>query len=202
MADEVHSGPTIATQALRALRRYPDRHAFVSGNSSFSYRAALELIARMQAVFLEAGLKRGQRLGLLSANRAEAWCAGIAASASGLSTTWLHPLGSLADQVDQLEDGECAALLVDAATFLERGGELAARACGLASVYTLGPAEYGLDLLRAAEAIGSATARDLASSDRIAVLNYTGGTTGKSKGAIRTHAQIAAYTTSILADFE
>ena len=40
------------------------------------------------------------------------------------------------------------------------------------------------------------------SSDAIAILNYTGGTTGKSKGAIRTHAQIAAYAASILADFE
>jgi fatty-acyl-CoA synthase len=202
MADGVHSGPTIATQALRALRRYPDRAAFVFGNRSLSYRGTIDLIARMQAVFLEGNLLRGQRIGLLSANRADAWCAGIAASASGLSITWLHPLGSLADQVEQLEDGECAALIVDAATFLDRGGELAARASGLTAVYTLGPAEYGLDLLQAAEAIGSATARDLASSDEIAVLNYTGGTTGKSKGAIRTHAQVTAYSTSILADFE
>jgi acyl-CoA synthetase (AMP-forming)/AMP-acid ligase II len=49
--------------------------------------------------------------------------------------------------------------------------------------------------------IGSTTAVDLASSEEVAVLNYTGGTTGKSKGAIRTHAQLAAYSTSILADF-
>lgn len=106
MADVVHSGPTTAAQALRALRRYPDRGAFVSCNSSLSYRGAVDLIARMQAVFLGCDLQRGQRIGLLSANRAEAWCAGIAASASALSTTWLHPLGSLADQIDQLEDGE------------------------------------------------------------------------------------------------
>jgi fatty-acyl-CoA synthase len=202
MADWVHSGPTIATQVLRALRRYPDRTAFVFGNSSLSYRGTIDLIARMQAVFLKGSLQRGQRIGLLSANRADAWCAGIASSASGLSITWLHPLGSLADQVDQLEDGECRALIVDVATFRERGGELAARASGITAVYTLGPAEYGLDLLRAAEAIGSATAVDLASSHEVAVLNYTGGTTGKSKGAIRTHAQLAAYSTSILADFE
>jgi len=87
MANWVHGGPTIATQALRALRRYPDRTAFAFGNSSLSYRGTIDLIARMQAVFLEGSLQRGQRIGLLSANRADAWCSGIAASASGLSLT-------------------------------------------------------------------------------------------------------------------
>jgi fatty-acyl-CoA synthase len=202
MPDMVHSGPTIAAQALRALRRYPDRVAFVSDSNSLSYRGAVDLIARIQAVLLGGGLRRGQRIGVLSSNREDAWCAGIAANASGLSITWLHPLGSLADQIDQLEDGECAALVVDAAMFLERGGVLAARASGLLAVYTLGTAEYGLDLLRAAESVGSATARDLASSVDIAILNYTGGTTSKSKGAIRTHAQVATFSSSILADFE
>jgi fatty-acyl-CoA synthase len=64
-----------------------------------------------------------------------------------LSIIWFHPLGSLADQVD----GEFKALIVDVAKFRERGGERSARASGITTVYTLGSAEYGLDLLRAAE---------------------------------------------------
>ena len=79
MRDLIHSGPTTATQALRALRRYPDRVAFVSENSSLSYRGAVDLIGRMQAVLIASGYKRGQRLAFLSANSAETWCAGIAA---------------------------------------------------------------------------------------------------------------------------
>ena len=44
-----------------------------------------------------------------------------------------------------------------ASTFRDRGGELAARATGLKTVFTLGPADYGVDLLQAIEAAGSAT---------------------------------------------
>jgi fatty-acyl-CoA synthase len=39
---------------------------------------------------------------LLSANRADAWCVGVAAQISRLATTWLHPLASLDDQIDQI----------------------------------------------------------------------------------------------------
>jgi fatty-acyl-CoA synthase len=201
MIDLVHSGPTIATLALRALKRHPDRLAFVSDAAHLTYHATLELIGRLQAALIAGGLRRGQRLAILSANRPEAWCAGIAANAAALSVTWLHPLGSLADQIDQIADGECAALVVDAANFRQRGGELAA-ALALSSVYTLGRADYGRDLLAAAQDIGTANARDLAASSDIAILNYTGGTTGKAKGALRTHAQVTAYCAAILADFE
>jgi fatty-acyl-CoA synthase len=201
VTDLVHHGLTTATQALRALQRYPDRMAFVTGATRLSYRAAFELIGRMQAVMIAGGLRRGQRIAILTANRPEAWCAGIAANATALSTTWLHPLGSLPDQIEQIEDGECVALVVDAEGFPQRGGELA-RANGLAKIYTLGRAEYGTDLIAAALGVGAATPRDLAASTDIAVLNYTGGTTGKAKGALRAHAQVAAYVTSIIADFE
>ena len=138
MRDLIHSGPTTATQALRALRRYPDRVAFVSetaacptaaGRSNRTYAGGSDR-KRLQAWAAAGGPY---------CNRAEAWCAGIAASAAALSTTWLHPLGSVADQIDQIEDGECAALVVDAANFLQRGGELAAQAKGLSAVYTAWP---------------------------------------------------------------
>ncbi len=201
MSDLVHGGPTIANLALRALRRHPERMAFVCEGTRLTYRAAHDLIGRMQAVMTADGLRRGQRVAILTANRPEAWCASVAANAAALSVTWLHPLGSLADQMEQLEDGECAALIVDATTFLARGGELSA-APGLSAVYTLGIAEYGVDLIAAAAEIGTAAAKNVAASADIAVLNYTGGTTGKSKGALRTNAQVAAYATSILADFE
>src|SRR5258708_37772405 len=68
-----------------------------------------------------------------------------------------------------------------------RGGDLAARASGLKHVFTLGPTNYGVDLLAAADDAGTASPRCLAGPDDIATLNYTGGTTGKSKGALRTH---------------
>ena len=57
-------------------------------------------------------------------------------------------MGSLDDQLFQLEDSEAQMLVVDGVTFRDRGGELAARATSLKTVFTLGPASYGADLLR------------------------------------------------------
>jgi fatty-acyl-CoA synthase len=202
MHEAIHNGPTLGSQALRALARYPDRVAFVSDAGRMTYAGAIDLIARMQAVFASQGLGRGDRLAVLTANRADAWCAGIAAQSSAMSITWLHPLGSLDDQVDQILDGECTALLVDSGNFLLRGGEISARTQGLRKVFALGPTDYALDLLAACEKAGACSACDIARPDDVAILNYTGGTTGKSKGAIRNHAQSANSSTTILADFE
>ena len=202
MTPSVASGPTVGEQALRALARYPQRDAFVWPGGRLTYAGALDLIGRFQAAFAGARPARGARVALLSANRAEAWCAGIAAQASGLCTTWLHPLGSIADQLDQIADAEAAVLVVDSLHFHERGGELAAAVDGSVTVFTLGAAAYGRDLLAAADAAGAQTPADLADANDLAALSYTGGTTGKSKAALRRHASLAAMTAACLADFE
>src|SRR5205085_5752239 len=49
---------------------------------------------------------------------------------------------------------------------------------------------------------GSATPRCLAGADDLATLNDTGGTTGKSKGALRAHREYGGYANATLADFE
>ena len=198
----LHAFPTVCEQTLRALSRYPSRTAFSSPDGTLSYRGTLDLIGRMQSVFTQQNLPPGSRVALLTANRADTWCAGIAAQLARFGITWLHPLGSLQDQLFQLEDSESVMLIVDATAFHDRGGDLAARAAALKAVFTLGPAEYGTDLLKAIEAAGHATPRCFAGPDDIATLNYTGGTTGRSKGALRYHRQNGGFAGSILADFE
>ena len=202
MSNPLYAFPVACEQTLRALARYPSRTAFSWPGGSLTYRGATDLIGRIQSVFVQLGLQPGARVALLSANRADSWCAGVAAQLARLSVTALHPLGSLDDQLFQLEDSEAQVLVVDADTFRDRGGDLTAKASGLKAVLTLGPASYGIDLLRAIEAAGSATARCLAGPDDIATLNYTGGTTGKSKGALRTHREYSGFANAILADFE
>ena len=198
----LHAFPPVCGQTLRALARFPSRTAFSWPGGSLTYQGAIDLIARMQAVFMQQALPAGSRVAFLTANRADTWCAGVAAQLSRLAITWLHPLGSLADQLFQLEDSEAAMLVVDAAAFRDRGGELAARAPRLRSVYSLGRTDYGRDLLQAAKAAGQTTPRCVAGPDDIATLNYTGGTTGRSKGALRYHHNMAGFAGAILADFE
>jgi fatty-acyl-CoA synthase len=203
MDDSITQAPTGTTMLLRGLARFPDRIAFAWDGGRLTYGGTRSLIGRFQAAMSAAGVKKGQTVAFLSANSAYTWCAAAAASGLGAITTSLHPLGSLADHLDVIEDAEASALVVDPATHGARGGELAAKAANrLELVLTLGKADFGRDLMVAADKVGEATPVDLASPDDYAILNYTGGTTGKSKGAIRRHRSSAASTLAIAADFE
>src|SRR3954447_25868883 len=202
MGNPLYAFPAVCEQTLRALARYPERTAFSWPGGSITYRGATDMIGRIQSIFMQLGFAPGTRIAFLTANRADTWCAGCAAQLSRFAITWLHPLGSLDDQLFQLEDSEAQMLVVDGVSFRDRGGELAARATSLKTVFTLGPAAYGEDLLAATEAAGTATPRSFAGPDDIATLNYTGGTTGKSKGTVRHHRELGGFANAILADFE
>jgi len=47
---------------------------------------------------MQLGLEPGCARGVPHRQRADTWCAGVAAQSSRLAITWLHPLGSLDDQ--------------------------------------------------------------------------------------------------------
>ena len=196
-----HEHPTYAGLVLRALARYPDRVAFQAGTRTVSYAEAADFIARAQAQLQASGLARGQRMALLSANRWESWCIGVAAQALGAAVTSLHPLGALDAHLFQIADADASLLLVDAQAYGARGGEIAARCAGLA-VLTIGAAGYGHDLLQRIAAHGAATARDLSRASDIATLNYTGGTTGQPKGVVKTSAANALMSLTVMAEFE
>jgi fatty-acyl-CoA synthase len=101
MSDPLHASPTVGEQMLRALARYPSRAAFPARRlhdlpgRDRPDRKDTGRVARL-------GFVPGTRVALLTASRADTWCAGAAAGLSRLTTTSLHPLGSLDDQLFQL----------------------------------------------------------------------------------------------------
>lgn len=197
-----YDGLTVGDLLFRAFRHHGDRVAFDGYGGRYTYRAALDLIGRYQAVYKRLGIRRGQHIAMLNANRAEAYLAGVAAQALGLCMTPLHTLGSLADHQFILEDSETDWLLVDVENYAERGRELAEKVDRLTGILTLGPADYGTDIRAAAADAGAVTATvEAEASDRV-WLSYTGGTTGQPKGAVRTHPAFVAMANAILADFE
>lgn len=110
MSNPLYAYPATCEQTLRALARYPARTAFSWPGGSMTYQGATDMIGRIQAVFMQLGFPPGTRVAFLTANRADTWCAGVAAQLSRLAITWLHPLGSLDDQLFQLEDSEAQML--------------------------------------------------------------------------------------------
>jgi fatty-acyl-CoA synthase len=197
----IHFTPTLFALTLRALKRYPDRVAFKWDQGQLTYRQTVQLIGRLQAVLHQAGIKSGSRLALLSANRADLWCAGVAAPGLGATTTWLHPMGSLNAHCFQLEDADVAAVMVDAANYGHRGSEIASSLPDI-PVYTFGKAPYGVDLLALVDNAGSQAPVDLSKATHIGTLSYTGGTTGRQKGVAKTSLAAAHAALQLLADFE
>jgi fatty-acyl-CoA synthase len=193
------SGPSLGGLTLRALRRHPERIAFVSDSGSLTYAAAEDLIARFQHVLAARGLRKGDRIAVLGGNSAEAWCAGAAAQASGMAVSSLHPMGSLDDQLFQLADLDAAACIVDVRGRAERAAALGASGV---PVFTLCGNESGPDLWADAHAAGAVTAKDLADGDDPALISYTGGTTGRPKGALRHNAAAVAIAHGVVTDFE
>ncbi|MCW2581724.1 MAG: AMP-binding protein, partial [Klenkia sp.] len=198
-------GPTLASVAFAALRRRSDEVAFSWDGGEATGAAVLVLVGRYQHVYARHGLQRGERLALLSSNRVEAWCAGLAAQASGLAITWLQGLASSADHLYQLQDAQVSAVVVDHVDHAARGIELAASTElpeGL-TVFATGAADFGVDLAAEADRAGASTVQDLSRPDDAALLNYTGGTTGRPKGALRSNRAAAVmHASSGLAGFE
>ncbi|EJL73747.1 acyl-CoA synthetase (AMP-forming)/AMP-acid ligase II [Variovorax sp. CF313] len=193
---------TVSSLVFRALRGHPDRVAFSWSGGRLTYADTLALIGKLQFALAPKEGGHPFRVALLSANRAEAWCAEAAVQALRGSVTWLHPLGSLTDHLEQITDAQVDALILDAGVFKEHGADLAKRLPQSVTVWTLGAADFGKNLLAAAEEVGAALARDLSALDDIAILNYTGGTTGKSKGAVRRQRAQGAMALAVEANFE
>ena len=196
-------GPTQGVQIKRALERYPERIAFKDERGEQTYADVYDLIGRYQAVLEAAGLGRGDGVAALGANRFEVWALGAAVQSMGLYITWLHPMGSLTDQTFQLNDSQVEALIVDETYYQQRGRELAdvAQESGL-RIWSMSPSGFAADLASAAEEIGPQPFRTTARHEDLSTINYTGGTTGKPKGAYRTQFSLGPSTADILANFE
>lgn len=197
-----NQSPHAVSLALAALRRHPDRIAFQMGDTRVSYAQALDTMARAQAVLHGLGVGMGQCFGILSANRWDTWCISLAAQALGVIYSPLHPMGSLDAHSAQINAGAISTLVLDADHYAARGAEIAAAHPDL-KIITVGKAPgYGLDMSIALAQAGSHTAVNRATPDMISTLSFTGGTTGKAKGVVRTGGSNGHMVLTVLAGFE
>jgi long-chain acyl-CoA synthetase len=62
---------TIAHLANKACKRYPEKTAVKDGDRSFTYRSLQRRVYQLYAALKEAGLEKGDRIGILMSNRLE-----------------------------------------------------------------------------------------------------------------------------------
>jgi fatty-acyl-CoA synthase len=201
--NNLYQGSTYFDLILQGLRRWPDREAIVDASGlSLTYSELERRIWRIARVLRDAGLKPGDGVAQLAANRVDTFATMAAALGNGMRYTPLHPMGSLEDQLFILEDAQISALVVDVPYFAERGTQLKAGAGSQLRLYTLGPSELGEDLPALADEAEPEVLADLPGYDDIAWVTYTGGTTGKPKGVIMTQGSMAAKSLISMAEWQ
>ena len=170
-ADSLYQGDTYFDLILKGLRRWPERDAIVdAGGVSLTYAELEQRIWRVARVLRDAGLKPGDGVAQLAANRVDTFATMAAVLANGMRYTPLHPMGSLEDQLFILEDAEIKVLVVDVPYFAQRGMALQGAASDELKIYTLGEAEFGTSLPALADRADPEILAELPGFDDIAWL--------------------------------
>jgi long-chain acyl-CoA synthetase len=208
-------------QALveRSMAKFTDRPAYTLMDRTLTF-GDLDRLSRQFAAYLQkvAGLKKGDRLAVMLPNILQYPVALAAAFRAGLTVVNTNPLYTPRELEHQLRDSGAKAILilenfahtleqVRAATGVETVivtgiGDLLGFPRGAIVNFALRHVkkqvpEYSLpDAVRLAEALSKGRFENLdpvaLGHDDIAFLQYTGGTTGVSKGAVLTHRNLVA----------
>lgn len=177
---------------VHALNSDADRRVLTFGDASLSADEFRLMVARYAQALAEIGLRPGDRVAVLSANRPEVLYLTAACLINRYVLVPLHPLGSSEDHVYVLSDSGAAYFVFDPNRFAQRA-EQVARECGGLTLLSFGAGDVGLDLggLSARMPAGPLVAPDV-TGDEVYRLSYTGGTTGRPKAIAATHSMALA----------
>jgi long-chain acyl-CoA synthetase len=197
---------TIGSLVDRSAQRFGDKPAFVFRGQSVSYRALKEEADRAAAAFLAAGLGPGSRIALFLPNTLYHPYAFFGAMKAGATIVHLSPLDSPRTLAHKLSDSGARTLITT------NIGDLAVKSAALLDEKLIDrliigdDAAFGPSPLTGPFPPGSGIAlwSDFVTSrppiaewpavavDDLALLQYTGGTTGLPKGTMLTHANLSA----------
>ncbi|RKR85838.1 long-chain acyl-CoA synthetase [Micromonospora pisi] len=186
---------SLAMVLAEAARRHPDTVAVVDGDIRVTY-AELWLEARSFAAGLhELGVGPGRTVALLAPNVVDFPRVYYAALAAGAVVVPVHLLLTADEMAYVLRDSRTD-LLVCHTSQLSIGAEAAERA-GVPLV-TVGPVPGGVEVRRLEEVsdgVAPLTSYVTREAEETAVVFYTSGTTGASKGALLTHLNLVMNAT-------
>jgi long-chain acyl-CoA synthetase len=178
------------TQGIhRGKNLYPDKVAMIFGDRRVTYGEVHDQVSRCAAVFKAVDESPGARVGILSLNSDRAVLSFHAAIWAGMVPNYLNIRWAAFELSQAIDDFEPSILVVDD-MFLEMGREMLQRCESAKSLVYIGEqAQTPIGCLHWVEVVAGVTPLEDSSGekDEMAFLNYTGGTTGKSKGVIHTH---------------
>jgi long-chain acyl-CoA synthetase len=211
--------PSLQALATRSLEKFADRPAYTMMDRTVSY-AELDRLSRAFAAYLQqvAGLKKGDRIAMMLPNVLQYPVALVGAFRAGLTVTNTNPLYTPRELEHQLRDSGARAIVIlenFAHTLEEVIGETSVDTVIVTGIGDLFPfpksllvnfvlrhvkkqvPEYSLPgSVGFVEALSKGKYENLEpvalDHEDVAFLQYTGGTTGVSKGAVLTHRNMCA----------
>lgn len=174
-----------------AVRTFRDHVVLTAGPRTVTFGELAELVGRFAVALDGAGVTKGDRIGLMSPNTIEYVVAFFGSVRVGAVVTQMNPLYMDRELIHILNDSGATLLAVDAAVYPKI--EQVRDATDITRVISSGMPEGGLadgdvtfdDFIASGDGPAPPTAID--PERDLAVLQYTGGTTGRSKGAMLTH---------------
>jgi long-chain acyl-CoA synthetase len=170
---------TLADPLAHARRCFPDRIAVIDDERHFTFAELAHRCWRLAAGLFKLGVRRGDRVALLSANGHRYLEAFFGLPAAGIVLVPLNTRLSPTELGHILRHSGARVLITD-----RDAGSLAA------SVEHVIPIAAGYEQL-IDDAAGVPIVQDVSAGD-VAALFYTGGTTGLPKGVMLTHANLVA----------
>ncbi len=184
--------PTVVHALADAARRSPDATALVCGDERLSYRAYAACAAGFALELQARGIGAGARVALLMGNSADIAIATFGVQAAGAQVVPLNPAYTPSELGPMLLDAAPALVVCDAgiASTLDAAatGE---RALAALPRLLVGDAANQRRLLQWRDDASLATRLPLPDPEALSTLQYTGGTTGRSKGVDLAHAAVA-----------
>jgi long-chain acyl-CoA synthetase len=184
-----------------AALEVPDRPAIAFLGASITYGELRSMVARLATAFARLGIDRGDRVGIMLPNCPQYVVAAFAALRLGAVVVNVNPLYTPREVAVVAGDSGMRLLLtLDALAPVA----MAARAeTGIEHLVVTSLMEYAADITPATVVAGTVAFADLLAvepdlprveidPDDVAVLQYTGGTTGVPKGAMLSHRNIFA----------
>lgn len=193
--------PTLGEMFVRAIERNGDLPALDDTRERLTYREFGIRVANVASILRAVGLTRGQGLAQLSLNRNDAVCVIAAAFLLGLRYTPLHPLSSVADHAFVINDAEIDCLVFDEQKFEAQAHSLTAQTSRPLTVFRLDELVTGnTRSTQPGQCVGTLVCD--AQSEDIALIAYTGGTTGRPKGVVHRHHSLTANLLISMAEWD
>ncbi len=184
-----HAFPTVVHMLADAVRCAPEREALVCGSDRLSYAEFGRCVGALATELAGLGV-RGQRVAIVLGNSVDLCIALFAAQAAGAQVAPLNPMYTAHELEPLLKDMEATVIIHDA--------ELAPaltpliEAFSIAHRITIGTVPPARRLTEGRQSGPALDSLEFPSPQDIALLLYTGGTTGLPKGVELSHASIAS----------